>query len=62
MRHAALGASHEDTHRSAMDVYSRRRTSVIKNPYDPDALSLMAEAMRSCLAMLRRDIARCREM
>ena len=32
MRHGALGAAHEDTHRSAMDVYSRRRQSVIKNP------------------------------
>ena len=27
---------------------------MIKNPYDPEALSLMAEAMRSCLEMLRR--------
>ena len=25
MRQAALGLHHEDTHRSAMDVYSRRR-------------------------------------
>ena len=25
MRQAALGMHHEDTHRSAMDVYSRRR-------------------------------------
>ena len=25
MRRSALGGSHEDTHRSAMDVYSRRR-------------------------------------
>ena len=27
---------------------------MVKNPYDPEALSLMAEAMRSCLEMLRR--------
>jgi hypothetical protein len=39
MRHEALGATHEDTHRSAMDVCSRRPNPT-RNPNYPYPLPL----------------------
>eukprot|EP00322_Chrysochromulina_rotalis_P000163 CAMPEP_0115834006 /NCGR_PEP_ID=MMETSP0287-20121206/3464_1 /TAXON_ID=412157 /ORGANISM="Chrysochromulina rotalis, Strain UIO044" /LENGTH=342 /DNA_ID=CAMNT_0003287435 /DNA_START=1 /DNA_END=1029 /DNA_ORIENTATION=+ len=54
MRRDALGLHHEDTHRSAMDVYSRRRQQVLRVAHDETsrAYVLMAAALEVCLAML----------
>ncbi|KAL1503319.1 hypothetical protein AB1Y20_011371 [Prymnesium parvum] len=53
MRQAALGLHHEDTHRSAMDVYSRRRQVVVRAPNN-QAYEAMAQAMATCFEMLQR--------
>ena len=53
MRKAALGLHHEDTHRSAMDVYSRRRAHVAASGNQVDYLA-MAKAIEVCLEMLER--------
>ena len=45
MRRAALGLHHEDTHRSAMDVYSRRRQYVMRESNDMNGYMEMASAM-----------------
>ena len=55
MRRAALGLHHEDTHRSAMDVYSRRRDSIRPDvPLAPQQCSGLAEAIEICLMMLEK--------
>lgn len=60
MRQASLGLHHEDTHRSAMDVYTRRRQHVLlamqRNEHDPQAAPYadFAAAVDTCLAMLQK--------
>ena len=54
MRQAALGLHHEDTHRSAMDVYTRRRSHVLNDVNDPRGWAQMAAAMDVCFEMLQR--------
>lgn len=53
MRRAALGLHHEDTHRSAMDVYSRRRAQVVNHAHDQDRYAAMGGAMEVCFEMLQ---------
>ena len=53
MRRAALGLHHEDTHRSAMDVYSRRRSHVLREAHDAQGYVEMAAAMDVCFEMLQ---------
>lgn len=56
MRQAALGEAHEDTHRSAVDVYTRRRWRAKQlnpsNVSSVDEIMAWSSAMRTCLRML----------
>ena len=52
MRRAALGLHHEDTHRSAMDVYSRRRQACMRVQGDQERYTEMGDAMEVCFEML----------
>lgn len=54
MRRAALGLHHEDTHRSAMDVYARRRQHVERDVSDPQRYVDLARALDVCFEMLKR--------
>uniref|UniRef100_A0A7S2CGA6 Uncharacterized protein n=1 Tax=Haptolina brevifila TaxID=156173 RepID=A0A7S2CGA6_9EUKA len=53
MRRSSLGLHHEDTHRSAMDVYTRRRHYVLRESYDEQGYVDMAAAMEVCFEMLQ---------
>jgi len=52
MRQLALGMHHEDTHRSAMDVYSRRRAAAVRSLCHASLVS-MAGSLLICLQMLQ---------
>ena len=52
MRTAALGLHHEDTHRSAMDVYTRRRNHVLIHSHDYEGYLGMAQALDICFEMV----------
>jgi len=52
LRQASLGRDHDDTHRSAYDVYSRRRQAAAVFQ-DRSSLGMMGSAMCTCLEMLR---------
>jgi len=53
MRRQSLGLHHEDTHRSAMDVYTRRRTYVLRESDDDQGYVAMSSAMEICFEMLQ---------
>ena len=52
MRHDVLGMHHEDTHRSAVDVYQRLRSQVLQHGHGQVYFVEMAPAMEVCLRML----------
>lgn len=57
MRQAALGMDHEDTHRSAMDVYARRRQVAFGRQHEPLSSPIFqsfATALTTCLEMVTR--------
>ena len=53
MRSSALGLHHEDTHRSAMDVYTRRRNYAAREQHDQQGYVDMGTAMDTCFEMLQ---------
>ena len=56
VRQAVLGKHHEDTHRSAMDVYSRLRRAALR-PYNSENYEVyreMAAPLEICFEMVKR--------